>query len=257
MDRGTKFRYILSAVFFLGLLVAVGLSQNQPEQGKNLCTGEPGGNVIVLIDWSDDINPTTFNAIKDRMGKIILDDSKVKPNDKVSVFVLTEDFSKIKPVFDFCRPITGGNPLTTNPQVQQAFQLFFDKRLKEGLGQKPAEVVSSPLLEMLSTLGRTSYFNENRRSLFVFSDLLQYSKDSVSLYSACTGDSPAKSNAEKALNMYRKNAQTYPQLQLTKDVKVELHQIPRPKEKNIQQACITAFWEDAFGQSTPTIDPLP
>jgi hypothetical protein len=257
MDRGTKFRYILSAAFLLALLVAVGISQNQPTQGKNLCTGKPGGNALVLIDWSDDINQTTFNAIKDRMEMIVLDDSKVKPNDRVSVFLLTDDFSKVKPVFDFCRPITGGNPLTTNPQVQQAFQLFFEKRLKEGLSQKPAEVSSSPLLEMISTLGRTNYFNENRRSLFVFSDLLQYNKDSVNLYSACSGDGSPKTKAELALNTYRKNSQSYPQIQLSRDVKVELHQIPRPKEKNIQQACITAFWSDAFGQASPSIDPLP
>ena len=257
MDRGTKFRYILSGVFLIGLLVAVGISQNQPQQGKNLCTGKPEGNVVVLIDWSDEINLTTLNAIKDRMEKIVLDDSKVKPNDRVSVFLLTDDFSKIKPIFDFCRPITGGNPLTTNPQVQQAFQLFFEKRLKEGLGQRPAEVASSPLLEMLSTLGRTNYFNENRRSLFVFSDLLQYSKGSVNLYSACAGDGSAKAKAELALNTYRKNSQTYPQMQLSRDVNVELHQIPRPNEKNVQQACITAFWGNAFGQATPVIDPLP
>jgi hypothetical protein len=257
MDRGTKLRYILSAAFFLALLVAVVILQNQPKQDKNLCTGMPGGNVVVLIDWSDGISPTTFNAIKDRMQKIVSDDSKVKPNDRVSVFLLTDDFSKVQPVFDFCRPITGGNPFTSNPQVQQAFQLFFEKRLKEGLGEKPAEILSSPLVEMLSTLGRTNYFNENRRSLFVFSDLLQYSKDSVSLYSACSGDEPAKSKAEQALNIYRKNAQTYPQLQLSNDVKVELHQIPRPREKNIHQACLTGFWGNAFGQAIPTFDPLP
>lgn len=257
MDRGTKFRYILSGVFLIGLLVAVGISQNQPKQGKNLCTGKPEGNVVVLIDWSDEINSTTLNAIKDRMEKIVLDDSKVKPNDRVSVFLLSDDFSKVKPIFDFCRPITGGNPLTSNPEVQQAFQFFFEKRLKEGLGQKPQEIASSPLLEMLSTLGRTNYFNESRRSLFVFSDLLQYSKDSVNLYSACAGDGSGKSKADLALNSYRKNAQAYPQLQLSKDVKIELHQIPRPKEKNIQQSCITAFWGNAFGQATPVIDPLP
>lgn len=257
MDRGTKFRYILSASFLLALLVAVGISQTQPKQGKNLCTGKPGGNAVVLIDWSDDINPTTFNAIKDRMEKIVLDDSKVKPNDRVSVFLLTDDFSKVKPVFDFCRPITGGNPLTTNPQVQQAFQLFFEKRLKEGLSQKPADISSSPLLEMISTIGRTSYFNENRRSLFVFSDLLQYNKASVNLYSSCAGAGSPKVKAEAALSSYRTNAPSYPQIQLSKDVKVELHQIPRPNEKNIQQACITSFWADAFGQATPMIDPLP
>ena len=66
-----------------------------------------------------------------------------------------------------------------------------------------------------------------------------------------------KSKADLALNAYRKNAQAYPQLQLNKDVKIELHQIPRPKEKNIQQSCITAFWGNAFGQATPVIDPLP
>ena len=257
MDRGTKLRYTLSAAFFLVLLVAVAISENQPKQDKNLCTGMPGGNVVVLIDWSDGINPTTFNAIKDRMQKIVLDDSKVKFNDRVSVFLLTDDLSKVQPVFDFCRPITGGNPLTSNPQVQQAFQSFFDKRLKEGLGEKPTEILSSPLIEMLSTLGRTNYFNENRRSLFVFSDLLQYSNDSVSLYSACTRDGPSKSKAEEALNMYRKNAQTYPQLNLSNDVIVELHQIPRPREKNIDQACITGFWGNAFGDANPTFDPLP
>ena len=257
MDRGTKFRYILSGVFLIALLVAAGVSQNQPQQGSNLCTGKPGGNVVVLIDWSDDINTTTFNAIKDRLEKIVTDDSKVKPNDKVSVFLLTDDFSKVSPVFDFCRPITGGNPLVSNPQVQQAFHLFFEKRLKEGLSQKPPEIVSSPLFEMLSTLGRTNYFNENRRSLFVFSDLFQYSKDSVNLYTACAGSGSANSKAESALSKYRMNAQAYPQIQLSKDVKVELHQIPRPKEKNLQQACLTAFWEGAFGQSIPIIDPLP
>ena len=257
MDRGTKFRYILSAVFLLGLLVTVGISQNQPKQSKNLCTGKPEGNAVVLIDWSDEINKTTLNAIKERMQKIVLDDTKVKPNDRVSVFLLTDDFSNVKPIFDFCRPITGGNPLTTNPQVQEAFQLFFEKRLKEGLGQKATDIASSPLLEMLSTLGRTNYFNENRRSLFVFSDLLQYSKDSVNLYSACAGDGSAKAKAEIAQNTYRKNAKAYPQMQLSTDVKIELHQIPRPSEKKIQQACITAFWENSFGQATPIIDPLP
>jgi len=257
MDRGTKLRYILSACFFVVLFVAVGINQMQPKQGANLCTGKPGGHAVVLIDWSDDINSTTFNAIKDRLEKIVLDDSKVMPNDRVSIFILNDDFSKIKPVFDYCRPITGGNSLTSNPQVQKAFHLFFDKRLKEGLDQKPTAVTSSPILEYISTLGRTSYFNENRRSLFIFSDLLQYSKESVSLYSACSGEGSAKSKAESAMSTYRKNAQSYPHIQLGRDVKVELHQIPRPKEKNLQQACITAFWAEAFGYASPIIDPLP
>jgi hypothetical protein len=257
MDRGTKFRYILSAAFLVLLVVLVVIGQNQPTQGTNLCSGKPDGNVLILIDWSDDINPTTFNEIKARIEKIIIDDSKVKPNDRVSVFLLTDDFSKIKPVFDFCRPITGGNPLTTNPDVQHAFHLFFERRLKEGLGQKAPAVTSSPILEMLSTLGRTNYFNKNRRSLFVFSDLLQYSKESVNLYTACSGVDSAKSKADLALSEYRKNSHTYPQIQLSREVKVELHQIPRPKQKNLQQACITSFWEHAFGQSIPMFDPLP
>jgi len=41
-----------------------------------------------------------------------------------------------------------------------------------------------------------------------------------------------------------------------KDVNVELHQIPRPELK-IQQSCLITFWQDAFGQATPSIIPLP
>lgn len=257
MDRNTKLRYIISAAILIALLVAAVISNNQPKQGSNLCVGKPGGNTVVLIDWSDEISQTTLNAIKERMQKIVLDDTKIRPNDRVSVFLLTDNFSDIKPVFDFCRPITGGNPLTTNPQVQQAFHLFFEKRLKESLSQKQSEMSSSPLLEMISLLGRTSYFNDNRRNFILFSDLLQYSKTSISLYKACSGNAPAKNKAETALDAYRMKAQSYPPIQLSRDVKVELHQIPRPKEKDIQQGCVSSFWAEAFGNAVPIFDPLP
>lgn len=257
MDRGTKLRFSLSAVFVIALLIAAAFLDGQPKQGANLCTGKPGGNVVVLIDWSDGINETTHKAIKDRMEKLVSDDTKIKPNDRVSVFLLTDNLAKVMPVFDFCRPVTGGNPLTTNPKVQEAFHYFFEKRLKEGLSQKAQEVQSSPIMEMVSTISKTSYFNENRRSLIIFSDLLQYQKDSVDLYKACAGSGSPKLMAENALAQYRKNATSYPQVQFKRDVLVELHQIPRPSQRNIQQGCISAFWQDAFGQSVPVIDPLP
>jgi hypothetical protein len=257
MDRGTKLRYTLSAAFLVALLIAVTFLDGQPKQGANLCTGKPGGNVVVLIDWSDGINETTHNAIKDRMVKLVSDGTKIKPNDRVSVFLLTDNLSKVSPVFDFCRPITGGNPLATNPKVQEAFQYFFEKRLKEGLNNKGQAIQSSPLMEMVSTIGRTNYFNEDRRSLIIFSDLLQYRKESVDLYKACSGSGTPKEMGGNALALYRKNASSYPQIQLRKEVVVELHQIPRPSQSNLQQGCITSFWQDAFGQTTPVIDPLP
>jgi len=257
MDRGTKLRYWLSAAFFVTLFIAVAYLDSLPKQGANLCTGKPGGNVVVLIDWSDGINETTHKAIKDRMVKLVSDETKIKPNDRVSVFMLTDNLAKVTPVFDFCRPITGGNPLTSNPKVQEAFQLFFEKRLKEGLNQNNQSIQSSPIMEVVSTIGRTNYFNEDRRSLIIFSDLLQYRKESVDLYMACSGKVAPKDMGESALALYRKNASSYPQIELKKDVIVELHQIPRPSQRNIQQGCITSFWQDAFGQTTPVIDPLP
>jgi hypothetical protein len=257
MDRGTKIRYSISAIFVVALLIGAVFLDVQPKQGANLCTGKPGGNVVVLIDWTDGINETTHKAIKDRMEKLVSDDTKIKPNDRVSVFLLTDNLAKVKPIFDFCRPITGGNPLTTNPQVQDAFQYFFEKRLKEGLNQKAQDIQSSPILEMISTISKTSYFGDNRRGLIIFSDLLQYQKESVNLYTACAGPGSPKSMAEVALDRYRKSASSYPQVQLRRDVLVELHQIPRPNLRNIQQGCISAFWQDAFGQAIPVFDPLP
>jgi hypothetical protein len=257
MDRGTKLRYSLSAIFLLIILVTTIYVSSQPKQKSNLCTGTPGGNVVILMDYSDIINVETTHAeIKRRIEKIISDDSKVKPNDRVSVFALTDDPAKVKPLFDFCRPATGGNPLVTNPDVQNAFLAFFKKHLTEAIEKKPAEVKSSPIIEMLSVIGRTSYFNENRRSLFVFSDLIQYNKGSVNLYKTCTGEGSPVTKAQTALASYRKDNSSFPQLQLSKDVNVELYQIPRPELK-IQQSCLTAFWQDAFGQATPSITPLP
>jgi len=257
MDRGTKLRYSVSALFLVLLVLGSFVFGSLPKQGANLCTGNPGGSVVILIDYSDEITETTHKAIKDRIEKLVSDGSKIRPNDRVSVFLLTDDLSKVKPVFDFCRPITGGNPLTSNPDVQAAFHSFFQKRLKEGVSQKPQDVQSSPIMEMISTIGRTSFFNENRRSLFVFSDLLQYRKDSVNLYVACSGDGSPVEKAQAAAHTYRRTAQTYPPLQLGPDVLVELHQIPRPEQKKLQQSCLTLFWQESFGLALPTFDPLP
>jgi hypothetical protein len=112
-------------------------------------------------------------------------------------------------------------------------------------------------MEMLSTLGRTSYFNENRRSLIIFSDLIQYNKNSVNLYTSCNNQGSPKANAQNALSSYKKNSSAYPQLELSREVNIELHQIPRPEQKNIQQSCLTTFWQDAFGQAIPSFIPLP
>lgn len=257
MDTGTKIRYAASVLFLIILLAAVFFLDKQPKQGANLCTGEPGGNVVILIDYSDDIKETTHKAMKDRIEKLVSDGTKIRPNDRVSVFLLTDNLSKVEPVFDFCSPITGGNPLISNPEIQAVFQSFFQKKLKDGVSQKPKAVQSSPIIEMISTIGRTSYFNENRRSLIIFSDLLQHSKDSVSLYTACSGGGSPSEKAQAAALTYRRNAQSYPPIQLGRDVHVELHQIPRPEQKNLQQACLTSFWQDVFGLSVPSFDPLP
>ena len=258
MDKGTKLRFAISAVFILALLIAANIIDSQPKQGADLCTGKPGGNVAILLDYSDKIYKTTHSAIQNRVQEIINDDSKVKPNDRVSVFLLTDDLTKVEPVFSFCRPITGGNPLTSNPMVQEAFLKFFEKRLQEGMNKKPDDVANSPIIEMVSTIGRTSFFNDNRRSLIIFSDLLQYSKNSVNLYTACNGNSSAAhDNGVGAFKQYINNSKAYPPLFLQRNVLVELHQIPRPDIRNIQLGCLTSFWQDAFGQSTPFIIPLP
>jgi len=257
MDRGTRLRYTISASFMLLLLLAAIFVGEQPKQSSNLCTGVPGGNVVILIDGSVKNNESTHVEIKSRIEKIVNDDSKVKPNDRVSVFLLSDDLTKIKPIFDFCRPLTGGNPLITNPEVQNAFSSYFKNQLAIELTKKSNALQSTPIMEVLSTIGRTNNYNDNRRSLFIFSDLLQNHKNSVNLYKSCTVNGSSLENAQIALSTYRNNSSAYPQLILNRNVYVELHQIPRPERKNIQQSCITTFWQDAFGQATPTFIPLP
>ena len=98
MDRGTRLRYTISASFMLLLLLAAIFVDEQPKQSSNLCTGVPGGNVVILIDGSVKNNESTHVEIKSRIEKIVNDDSKVKPNDRVSVFLLSDDLTKIKPI---------------------------------------------------------------------------------------------------------------------------------------------------------------
>ena len=257
MDSSTKWRYIGSGLILSGIFAFSAFQENQPQQGTNLCTGKPDGNVVILIDHSEEITPTTHKAIEDRVVSIVTDDKKVQPNYRVSVFLMTDDLANIKPIFEFCRPPTGGNPFISNPQVQAAFHNLFVEKIKAQVSAQVKGSSSSPIMETLSTIGRTSYFNENRKQLIIFSDLIEYSKNSVDLYQLCSASGNGFANGISAAKTYQLKAEIYPHLNLNKDINVELHQIPRPANRNIQNSCLIGFWQDAFGFATPLIDPLP
>ena len=257
MNQATKLRYGFSIGVLMLILILAAYFDAQPKQDQSLCTGKPDGNVVILIDHSESITQTTHQAIQDRVISFVSDDTKIKANNRISVFLMTDDFDNVKPVFEFCKPITGGNPLVSNPLVQQSFYNLFERKLKQKVSSQIIGSSSSPIIEMLSTIGRTKYFETDRKQLYVFSDLLEYSKYSVDLYKRCSTTYNPSANGFEAFREFLGKAKTFSPLQLPKDAKVELHQIPRPELKNIQQSCIVSFWQDAFGNSTPSFYPLP
>jgi len=95
MNQATKLRYGISIGFILSILVLATYFDNQPKQDQNLCTGKPDGNVVILIDHSQSVTKTTHQAIQDRIVSIVSDDSKIKANDRVSLFLMTDDLEHL------------------------------------------------------------------------------------------------------------------------------------------------------------------
>lgn len=249
MDRATKWRFGVTGLLLAGMLAATAYESSKPVKGKDMCTGKPGGNVAILVDHSEAITPTTRDEIRRRVVQLVGDRKLVKPNDRVSVFLMDGRLDSVKPVFTFCRPDEEGNPLIENPEVLAAlFQKVFVEKLAASVDQPAQGATNSPILETLSVISRTGFFDTDRRRLVVFSDLIQNS-GAARLYGCQVG-------GDAQFRRYVQDAPVYAPPVLDSRVPIDLHQIPRPRS-GTSQRCVVQFWEKAFAPQTPSFLPLP
>lgn len=166
----------------LGIGIWVGLQSQKPKPSGDMgCLNGQAGNVVaVLVDKSDSFTEAQQDEVRRLFGKIV---EGLQENDLLSIYILSDERAmEAKPAFAMCAPKRDGNPLYENrKRIKQAFDKGFGNRLNsiiEGSIQSQS-VESSPLLEMVQRISRSSYFEpqpERKRDLYVLSDMMQHTK---------------------------------------------------------------------------------
>lgn len=212
--------------------------------------GNIGGHTIIIFDRTDPLEPSKHRAVISIVDKIVGD---MVTGDKLSIFEI--DSSNMKglsaPRFDMCRPRDGKNAdrFTENPKLlSMKFAKTFSDPLQvvlegyQGGDGQPR----SPIIECLMDVVHVPDFGKEvpRRSLYIFSDMLQH----TSLYSHY--NSKPEFKAFRTVSLLR---QMVPHLA---GVEVHIYYLLRsdPAVLRRQNNDHVRFWLDFFSASDAVVE---
>ncbi|MCU8071005.1 hypothetical protein [Shewanella sp. SM32] len=171
-------------VFVAGFFFFIDVSKNQvlrDEKDNCRIDGFIAKESVLLVDTTDSVNPTQYQAIKNKL-ELILDNSIV--DERVTVYTITEDPTKISPLIVTCNPGDGADrsEWTSN---KRRLKLNWDKKFKEKLesavtGILEAELTKqSPILDAIKAVGVYSFSSSKAefKQLVIVSDLLHHTAE--------------------------------------------------------------------------------
>ena len=233
-------------VVFIGALVGTGYYLTTRDAGldrESLCpVNGATAHTVLLVDKTD---PLTFNQ-KQAFIRLLEDlvDRRIQPGERVSVFVVGEDYREgAKALVDICNPGSGKgkSELTANIEKLNA---QFRSRFREPLLKQADALIAtqaaknSPILEMLQLVslnGFRKHAVEGPRRLIIVSDLL-HNPPQLSMYRGVPGyESYASAD-------YARRMQTD-----FSGVDVEIHELLHTPK--LQTRALVQFWEKYFTNS--------
>ena len=254
MDSDSKKRYLIG--FSIIAVIFSFVVYKKITELPN-CQSDAAGKVIVLIDQTDGITAMQEVEMQKRV-RLFLNNQRVKNplivakdriyeadtpiNSLVSVFYIQGNYKAMTPEFSGCKLPSGSelNALTSDVQVEQRrFDERFLTPLLKTVKIDGASDKSSPILESLGAIARTSFFSslgagKPKTRVIIFSDLIQHSGE-LSLY----GCNSAKDIPDSQLIKFVKDSY--------KNAEVFLNVIDRTKEDSSNlpsYSCLTNFWNE-------------
>ena len=200
---------------------------------------------VFILDRSMLLAEQTRTEILSRIEKIIRD--KVSPGEKLTFLEINDDaYMELKPLKlvkdldSFCKPKSeADNALTENPHlIRTRYKSQINEILKNEALKSKGGNSKSPITQVVFDAVLSQYVDAEERSLYIFSDLMENSKD-VSLYNCSSGE-----QAVKTFRSSRSGRSERPIL--TKYGNVELHLMPISLSPEVLK-CRTHFWKWFLG----------
>ena len=232
---------VIVAFFFIIRLVL------NPEKYDSVtgCPTKILRSTVFILDKSSQIAEQTRNEIISRIERIIAE--KVQTGEKVSFLEVNDSaYEELKPLkindtLDyFCKPKSDAdNKLTENSELIKA---RYKKRIKSILSNEFLKDLGgnskSPIAQVVFDAVLSQNMNAENVSLYLFSDLMENSKD-VSLY-GCT-------DGKTAVNDYRASRSGRVERPVFRKIaNIQIHVIPE-KIPSDTMKCRDHFWNWFFG----------
>lgn len=216
-------------------------SKPKPNPDTN-CVGKPSRTTVILIDRSDGLAKQTQAEIVSRALQHIAE--KVETNERVSIFTVSAlSRQDLTPAFSKCKPQQERNVLTEGAGVEKRFTENFQKPLETALSTVGNTSDSSPIAQAITDLSLKEELSGDHKSLLIFSDMLEYTKE-FSLY-ACT-------DPQSAIAKYRVSRGGRSEKPEFANTEVFVNLVPRDTKNNGAVDCRSSFWTWFFSGASGT-----
>jgi hypothetical protein len=237
--RGFLLMGVAAAIVIV--LVAARLAlDRKPKPGADGCISPIVAETVVIVDHSESLTEQTKNEITARVMSHV--DGRVKTNERVSVFYVTELSKKsLVPSFSRCKPPKEGNRAFEDvKKIQKVYQQDFIVPLRQAVNAATTTSNESPIAQAIIDISLSQYLRGAGNSLLVFSDMLE-NTPKFSLYKC--------SDAQAAISQFRQSrtgAQERPKFSKTS---ISLNIIPRPEVGKSTLKCRDQVWSWFFGDN--------
>lgn len=238
-------------IFALSFLIIGGLgyiyitTKNQYDEinSKTFCRKDkPTAITAILIDHTDNINPTQKAALEVRLWEVA---QSIPKNSMIKVYSVRDTSKKIlAPDIELCNPGNGkdSNNITGNTDLaNKRYEDKFKKPISEILDRVVSASTSqqSPIMESVQSVAITSFVGEERgvakKKLILVSDLLEHT-EKFSLYNKDIPD----------FAVYKESSHWRFVKADLKNVDVEIYMLRRDGQDLLQNNKLIGFWTEFF-----------
>jgi hypothetical protein len=239
--------YLISTLIITLFLMSGGyfLKHKINKQSYDKTTNCPESGVsqhsVILIDTTDNYNPTQKKSIRGKLLSVIENSQK---DEKISVYTIDENYEKnLLPLQTKCNPGDASeiNPFYENERMKKDYwEKHFFKPLESEFNNllEKGESNHSPIMEMIQAISIATFQNQQtsvKKKLFIVSDMIQNTTE----YSHYRGSLK-----------FLKFKETQQFIKVRTDLKavtVEILYMRRPGAEEIQKGKIHSyFWRDYF-----------
>ena len=204
---------------------------------------------VLLIDTTDSVNPTQYQAIKNKLNDLL---ESASIDERISVYTITEDPFKNVPLLVVCNPGDGADKSewTSNKRrLKENWEQKFKKELESAVtdildGEHAAQ---SPIMEAIKAVGVYSFAasKAERKKLIIVSDLLHHTSELSHYRTPKLEFSKVEGSAYLSSNLANLN-----------NAEVEILYLTRAKDHARQGRSHILFWEKYFEKSNSVISKI-